>query len=117
MLTAGETKTEEIHLLEPVTINDFEPQKLSITFYGEGDTLGRFFESDGQLKFEGNVDETARRFVEEITKQHSALLQKAIKALEPFATDDSENMAIPLDAFPNAKRVREMLMAGPGASS
>jgi len=47
---------------------DFTPPPMNLTFLDSNNEVGRFFEKDGKLHFEGNVDESAQIFVKEVIR-------------------------------------------------
>ena len=58
---------------ENICIAEFETPPLSIGFSSPqtGDELGRFFEDEGKLKFEGNLDESGKIFVDFLIRSFS----------------------------------------------
>ena len=58
-----------------IHIAKFQPPPLSLSFHDVNDnsnTVGRFFEKDGKLHFEGDVDKSAEIFVREVIRLFNA---------------------------------------------
>ena len=64
----NEFKGTNIHIAK------FTPPPLSLAFHeiGNNNEVGRFFEKDGKLHFEGDVDKSAEIFVKEIIRMFNA---------------------------------------------
>jgi hypothetical protein len=47
------------------------PQTLNLQFFDSDGIIGRFYEKDGKLHFEGDVNESAEQFVEYVIKTYN----------------------------------------------
>ncbi len=63
----------ELVTTEKISVGAFKTPPLSITFTSveTGYFLGRFFEDEGKLKFEGNLDESGEIFIDFLVRSFS----------------------------------------------